>query len=171
VKAAERLARAQALRGRSAGFVSRVLAVSVDLAIVVVLTFACFVGVALIGYMLGDGTFELPDAGPLRTAISFPVVEFVYLVALWAARGTTLGGGLIGLRVVRSDGSRLRPARAAVRALCCVVLGFVSLLWIPFSRRDAAVHDLVCGTSVVHDWGPALASAGAALGTATPVDA
>jgi uncharacterized RDD family membrane protein YckC len=40
-----------------------------------------------------------------------------YHVAFWAWRSTTLGGIIIGLRVVRVQGTDLRFADALVRAL------------------------------------------------------
>ena len=39
--------------------------------------------------------------------------------------------------------------------MICVTFAAISLTWVVFSKRNAAVHDLVMRTSVVHDWAPA----------------
>jgi uncharacterized RDD family membrane protein YckC len=82
-------------------------------------------------------------------------VAVVYLTVCWSATGRSVGKHLLGLRVVRDDGTRVGVLRAGLRSMLCVVIGVFSLLWAAVSRRNAGVHDLVMRTSVVHDWAPA----------------
>jgi hypothetical protein len=72
---------------------------------------------------------------PLRAA----VIGAVYHVAGWSFGGLTLGGLLLGQRVVAVDGTPVTPGQALVR----LALLPVSLF------RLRAVHDEVAGTEVV----------------------
>jgi uncharacterized RDD family membrane protein YckC len=164
VTAADRRARARAMRGVRTGLISRLIADAIDLAIVALLLFAGLFAAGVVMYMLGDGRFRLPRGGPLLTAIAYPAIEIVYLSYMWGSRGKSFGKELLGLRVLQKEGHVLRPVRAFGRAVFVTFLGGPSLLWVPFSRRNAAVHDLVLQTEVVHDWANV-----AAVSEATPV--
>ena len=78
---------------------------------------------------------------------------FTYFVVSWSSVGATPGMALLGLRVVRRDGSPVRVGRAVVRALVLSLnaalfgLGFLLIL---VQRQRRALHDLVAGTVVVH---------------------
>jgi uncharacterized RDD family membrane protein YckC len=62
---------------------------------------------------------------------------------------------LLGVRVVRSDGSVLRGGRAVVRTLVLPLsfvfcgLGFTPIL---FQKDRRALHDLIAGTAVIYAW-------------------
>jgi uncharacterized RDD family membrane protein YckC len=76
----------------------------------------------------------------------------VYGAVMWKLRGTTIGGSILGLRLVRTDGRDIDWATAIVRALGCFVslialgLGFI---WIAFNDERQAWHDRIAGTVVV----------------------
>jgi uncharacterized RDD family membrane protein YckC len=77
---------------------------------------------------------------------------YATLTAYW--HGQTLGKKALGIRVVQANGERVTPRLAAVRALMAgflIVLGVyvVDLVWIVFSRRRQAVHDLSANTVVM----------------------
>jgi uncharacterized RDD family membrane protein YckC len=169
MKAADRRARARVIRGVRAGLISRLIADAIDLAIVALILFGALVAVGVVRYMLGDGRFRLPHGGPLVTAIGYPVAEIMYLSYMWGSRGQSFGKDLLGLRVLERDGRVLRPFRAFGRAVFVTFLGGPSLLWVPFSRRNAAVHDLVLQTAVVHDWSTASSPPTIPVPTTTPV--
>ena len=152
MKAADRKARARAMRGRRAGLITRLIADAIDLAIVAALLFGALVAAGVVMYMLGDGRFRLPHGGPLLTAIAYPVTEIAYLSFMWGSRGRSFGKDLLGLRVLQGDGRRLRPLRSLGRAVFVTFLGGPSLLWVAVSRRNLAVHDIVLRTAVVYDW-------------------
>ena len=85
-------------------------------------------------------------------APAFLLVLAGYGAVLWRLRGTTLGGTVFGLRVVRTDGREVDWTTACLRALGCFLsllplgLGF---LWIAFDRDRQAWHDKVAGTVVL----------------------
>jgi len=154
VTSASRRARADAVRGHRAGVVIRYAAAAVDLLFAGTLLFGALVGFGAVRYLVGGKTFRLPRPGTVFDASAFPVVVVVYLTAAWTTSGRTVGNALFGLRVVRDTSKRVGVLRAAGRAVICALFGFVSLAWAAVSKRNAAVHDLLCRTSVVHDWMP-----------------
>jgi len=85
-------------------------------------------------------------------APAFLLVLAGYGAVLWRLRGTTIGGTVFGLRVVRTDGREVDWTTACLRALGCFLsllplgLGF---LWIAFDRDRQAWHDKVAGTVVL----------------------
>jgi uncharacterized RDD family membrane protein YckC len=88
----------------------------------------------------------------LLSVDAFPVWFAVYCVVLWALRGTTVGGAVCGLKVVRLDDRKVDWAVALVRVLG----GFLSLaalglgfFWIAFDRERQSWHDKIAGTVVV----------------------
>jgi uncharacterized RDD family membrane protein YckC len=75
-----------------------------------------------------------------------------YGAVMWKLRGSTVGGIVFDLRVVRLDGREIDWETAIIRALSCflslavVGLGF---LWIALDDRNQAWHDKIAGTVVV----------------------
>ncbi|HUX74701.1 MAG TPA: RDD family protein [Steroidobacteraceae bacterium] len=75
-----------------------------------------------------------------------------YGAAMWKLRGSTIGGIVFHLRVVRLDGREIDWATAIARALGCFLslavagLGFI---WIAFDGDKQAWHDKIAGTVVV----------------------
>jgi uncharacterized RDD family membrane protein YckC len=80
------------------------------------------------------------------------VVLAIYGAVMWKLRGTTVGGIVFDLHVVRVDGRPVDWETAIVRALgcflslCVVFLGFI---WIAFDDNHQAWHDKIAGTVVV----------------------
>jgi uncharacterized RDD family membrane protein YckC/cytoskeletal protein CcmA (bactofilin family) len=75
-----------------------------------------------------------------------------YGALMWKIKGTTIGGLVCGLKVVRRDGADINWDTAIVRALGCflsmVVVG-LGFLWIVFDEDRQAWHDKIAGTLVV----------------------
>lgn len=75
-----------------------------------------------------------------------------YHIAFWAWRGTTLGGIICNLRVIRTHGAELRPADAVVRGLSSVfsiaALG-IGCFWMLQDHERQMWHDKIAGTLVV----------------------
>ncbi len=149
---AARRARADRVRGTRAGLISRILAGGIDLVVTGMILFGALIAFAVIRYMLGSAPLRLPRVSATFTAIAFPLTEIVYLSITWSGSGRSVGKALVGLRVVRNEGTRLGRLQATLRAVLCTFFGGPSLLWSAFSSRNAAVHDLVLHTTVVHDW-------------------
>jgi uncharacterized RDD family membrane protein YckC len=97
----------------------------------------------LIGIVLAP----LPHASHFRL-----LVLAAYGAILWKLRGSTVGGSLFNLKVVRLDGREIDWPTAIVRALGCflsfVVVG-LGFFWIAFDEGKQAWHDKIAGTAVV----------------------
>lgn len=147
---------ARNFQGRPAGLVSRLAAAAIDGVVVVLLLFGCYVAVAFVQFVVAPQRFTLPvPSGFLRTS-SVGVVCLLYLAVSWTLTGSSCGARLLGLRLQGPDGLPPGPARAALRALFCMLLP-ITLFWCAFDHRSRAVHDLLFNTRVVYDWRPILA--------------
>jgi uncharacterized RDD family membrane protein YckC len=112
-----------------AGFWIRMAALAID---------AVLVGVVLSAFGDSDQTFLLVIAA--------------YGAVMWKLKGTTVGGIVCGLQVVRLDGRAIDWPTAMVRALGCflslIVVG-LGFLWIVFDDGKQSWHDKIAGTAVV----------------------
>jgi uncharacterized RDD family membrane protein YckC len=75
-----------------------------------------------------------------------------YGALMWKIKGTTIGGLVCGLKVVRRDGAEINWDTAIVRALGCflsMVVAGLGFLWIVFDEDRQAWHDKIAGTLVV----------------------
>ncbi len=75
-----------------------------------------------------------------------------YGAVMWKLKGTTIGGIVCGLLVVRLDGRPIDWATAIVRALGCflsLAVAGLGFLWIVFDDDHQAWHDKIAGTVVV----------------------
>jgi uncharacterized RDD family membrane protein YckC len=89
----------------------------------------------------------IPATGPL-----FLLAWFAYHVAMWTWKGTTIGGIVCGLKVVRIDGREIDFGVAMVRSLGSV-LSFMALclgfFWAGWSNERQSWHDTIAGTTIV----------------------
>jgi len=80
------------------------------------------------------------------------MVLAIYGAVMWKLRGTTVGGIVFDLHVVRVDGRPLDWETAIVRALGCFLslfVVFLGFIWIAFDHNRQAWHDKIAGTVVV----------------------
>jgi uncharacterized RDD family membrane protein YckC len=80
------------------------------------------------------------------------MVLAIYGAVMWKLRGTTVGGIVCDLHVVRLDGRPLDWETAIVRALGCFLslfVVFLGFIWIAFDYNRQAWHDKIAGTVVV----------------------
>jgi uncharacterized RDD family membrane protein YckC len=80
------------------------------------------------------------------------VVLAVYGAIMWKLRGSTIGGIVFDLQVVRLDGRPIDWETAIVRALSCflsLVVAGLGFFWIAFDPGRQAWHDKIAGTAVV----------------------
>jgi uncharacterized RDD family membrane protein YckC len=76
----------------------------------------------------------------------------IYGAVMWKLRGTTVGGIVFDLHVVRLDGRPVDWETAIVRALGCFLslfVVFLGFIWIAFDYNNQAWHDKIAGTVVV----------------------
>lgn len=132
-----------------AGFWIRVLAFIVDALAIGVIASAVTLGQA--GVVIWDHWLELVAwRNFLETALSF-----LYFTILWSSigGGQTLGMRLLGLRVVRADGSAIDYGAAVIRWIGIVISAAVvllGLLWVAVDPRKQGWHDKMASTFVVH---------------------
>ena len=132
-----------------AGFWIRVLAFTVDALAIGVIASAVTLGQA--GVVIWDHWLELVAwRNFLETALSF-----LYFTILWSSigGGQTLGMRLLGLRVVRADGSAIDYGAAVIRWIGIVISAAVvllGLLWVALDPRKQGWHDKMASTFVVH---------------------
>jgi len=103
---------------------------------------AAFLDVLLLGII--GGVIGHPPVGFLLT--------LAYFVAMWTWKGTTVGGVVLGLKVVRLDGQPITLTVALVRALAgafSVIVFFLGILWIAWDRDKQGWHDRIAGTVVI----------------------
>jgi uncharacterized RDD family membrane protein YckC len=75
-----------------------------------------------------------------------------YGAIMWKLKGSTIGGIICGLRVVRLDGRPIDWATSVVRALGCflsLAVAGLGFFWIAFDDGKQSWHDKVAGTAVV----------------------
>ena len=80
------------------------------------------------------------------------LVLATYGALMWKLRGTTVGGIICHLRVVRIDGQPVSWETAILRALGCflsLIAAGLGFFWIAFDRERQAWHDKIAGTVVV----------------------
>jgi uncharacterized RDD family membrane protein YckC len=151
---AEAVARAS-LQGNYSGAVSRLAAFALDLVIASLLFTLALAAVNFsISIVIGHSVHWSRSSSVVVAAISV-VWLFAYFAYSWATTGKTPGMVILGIRVVRADGSHAEVWRAVVRALVLpisVALFFVSLPLILVQREHRAPHDLIAGTAVVYAW-------------------
>jgi uncharacterized RDD family membrane protein YckC len=145
--------------GRYAGFVTRLAAFVIDRAIV---GLCAAVTVIAIDYVLNAfeinqllGFFEVAwQAMATLSAGVYVVLTITYDIGFWILAGQTPGKRVMGLRIVRSDGDRLRAGNAIRRQVGYVISGilFLGYLWILVDNRRQGFHDKLAGTIVVYSW-------------------
>ena len=141
-------------QGQYAGSVSRFGAYLIDL---VASTVIYWLALQLISFVV-----EIVTGSPVSwhrdnivVAITYVAWQFIYFGFQWAADGSTWGMALMGVVVVRADGTRLHAWQGWVRSLT-FPLGFLTLglgfLGILVQREHRALYDLIAGSAVVYAW-------------------
>jgi len=80
------------------------------------------------------------------------LIALAYFTGMWAWKGNTIGGIVLGLKVVRMDGQPVTFAVALVRALAAafsIVVLFLGFLWIAWDAERQGWHDKIAGTVVL----------------------
>jgi uncharacterized RDD family membrane protein YckC len=140
--------------GHYAGAVSRATATLLDLLFIVASYTLGLAGINLLTTaFFGRSIVKESSTG---ASVALLVWGFVYSFVFLAVTARTPGKAIVGLRVVRADGSTVRPGRAFLRVLFfplnILTLG-IGFLLILFQHEHRALNDLLAGTAVVYDWG------------------
>jgi uncharacterized RDD family membrane protein YckC len=101
------------------------------------------------------GSSWQPSEHRIAVVVMYLGWAFVYYALPLAVAGRTIGMAVLGVQVVRSDGSALDGRHAAVRTIALPVsfAVFGIGLLIGLVRRDRRqLHDLIADTAVVYAW-------------------
>jgi uncharacterized RDD family membrane protein YckC len=82
----------------------------------------------------------------------FILLWTAYHVAFWSWKGTTIGGIVLGIKIVQADGSPINFPVALVRAVASFLSAaalFLGFFWAGWSREQLSWHDKIAGTIVV----------------------
>ena len=145
--------------GHYAGFVTRLIAFAIDQLIVgiiiaVVVLLAEFVTSAFdVNEWFGTGDLTGTIVTTL-VVITSVLILLLYDLLFWMLAGQTPGKRFLGVRIVRTDGDRLRWGNAIRRKVGYLVsaLLFLGYLWVIVDNRRQAWHDHLAGTLVVYSW-------------------
>lgn len=141
--------------GNYAGAFSRLASYVVDAVVVSVVFSGGTAMILWIVQLVTAHNVETTGVGTVGSSVLFGVWFLLYFGVLWAVTGRTVGMAVLGVRVVRRDGSDLNGRRAAVRAITFPLsflffgLGFVGVV---VGRERRALHDVCADTTVVYDW-------------------
>ena len=146
--------RGQQLQGLRAGFLSRAVAGGTDVVLVLCIYVVGVVMVSIVWGLFVSKSISVVDPPRWLNGLLVWILLVSYLTAGWSSTGRTPGKQLIGLRVVRLDGSPLQFWRALSRALLCATF-FPVLLLALVERRNRGLEDVACRTVVTYQWLPA----------------
>lgn len=139
------------LQGRPAGVVTRTIAGGIDYAVVGIATAGTYAGAAALSFLYNPVHWSWPRWAFVVLLVLGGTYMLVYLAGCWATTGKTLGGHLMGTRVVTHGDHRVRLWRSVVRAL--IVIAFpIGLFWSAVNRHSRSVQDLLTRTKVVYAW-------------------
>jgi uncharacterized RDD family membrane protein YckC len=149
--------------GRYAGFFSRGAAWVIDRAIifgittVVLLIIDFFFGLFGIDDWLASLNSESTVQGLaiLFSSVGiFLLVSIGYNIGFWLLSGQTPGKRVLGVRVIRKDGTRLKMGNAVRRQIGYWIsaIFFLGYLWILVDNKRRGFHDILAGTMVTYSW-------------------
>jgi uncharacterized RDD family membrane protein YckC len=140
---------------RPAGFFSRLEAFIIDLFVIL---FASLGTVWMAGLILSFFIRPFFDIN-IRPIQYLPVIVsaviVIYFLFFWTLLGFTPGKFLLGLKIVRQDGSKLGLGRALIRFIgywISALVLFFGFLWIIFDSNREGWHDKLADTRVVYTW-------------------
>ena len=143
------------LQGRTAGFVTRLIAYMMDVAILA--------GVVAVGgwlAVLADDVLETMgvDTRIDLAAIFLLMIPFIigsYFVFFWSLTGRTIGKWFMGLKIVGREGNTLSIGQAFWRFVgygISAIVFWVGYLWVIVDDERQAWHDHMARTWVIYDY-------------------
>jgi uncharacterized RDD family membrane protein YckC len=143
------------LVGNYAGPVTRLTAFAIDSAVSGLALAVMLSAASAVIELVARTDVDPADAPPAVGSIVLLLWLFLYYYVSWSAAGKTMGMAMLGLRVVRRDGSPLDHRHAFFRVIAFPFsflffgVGFVGIV---VGREHRAFHDVVGNTTVVYDW-------------------
>ena len=134
------------------GFGRRLGAAAIDAVIVIFLAWVFAILASVVGWLFT--MFNSTNPPPVQALImgSALVVSVVYFIGAWAKDGATIGQSILGMKVVRPDGSKLNLTAAILRYIGYLISGLLlslGFLWIIFDAKRQGWHDKIARTIVI----------------------
>jgi uncharacterized RDD family membrane protein YckC len=155
--------------GMYAGFVTRAVALMIDIAVITVAVIAINALIGLpVSFFTGinlNNCAQTTDPRAIAKATCTAVnliwvgvallASPIYFITLFATIGQTIGKAVLGVRVVRLDGRAMTFKTGAVRWLgyfvSVITLG-LGFFWVIVDSRRQGFHDRMANTSVIYAW-------------------
>ena len=139
--------------GQYAGFFTRLIAWFIDRGIILGLWWLVSFGVDFLLQTLSiEGDKYQYWIILLVILVNF-LIYFVYYIGFWMVAGQTPGKSLMGVRIVRTDGARLKIQNAVIRLVgywISTMFFFMGYWWVLFDSRRQGWHDKLARTMVVY---------------------
>ena len=143
------------LQGRTAGFVTRLIAYMMDVAILA--------GVIAVGGWLAVLADDVLETMGLETRVALaaiflfliPFIIGSYFVFFWALTGRTIGKWFMGLKIIGRDNKNLSIGQALWRFIgygVSAVVFWMGYLWVIIDDERQAWHDHMAKTWVIYDY-------------------
>lgn len=160
----ERFNLQETMAGYPAGFVTRLVAFMIDVAI---LLFVYAIGSAAISgtlnlFGLSGIVARFVASGTLTAQITVALIGAASLILVagygilsWSFTGETIGNTIVGIQVVDVAGGRVsfwRAVRRMIGVYIAAIPLFLGFIWVLFSKDRRGWHDSIGGTYTVHDW-------------------
>jgi uncharacterized RDD family membrane protein YckC len=113
---------------------------------------AAFLDVIIVGILITLVVHLVPPLRSVRPPQIISLVALAYFAGMWAWKGTTIGGTVLNLKVVRFDGKPVTFGVAVVRGLVSVlsfIVLFLGFFWMIWDVEKQTWHDKIAGTVVV----------------------
>ena len=142
--------------GRYAGFVTRMAAFTIDRAIVGIMVSIIVWSTEWIvnAFGINQLLFSEGSSWQMSPAVAmglYLAISLLYDIGFWLLAGQTPGKRVLGVRIVRTDGKRLRFGDALRREIGYVISAilFLGYLWILFDNRRQGFHDFIPAPVVI----------------------
>lgn len=133
-----------------AGVVTRTIAIVFDALLIDAVALGATGAALLLKSLLGPAGKQL-SINPVVGAILFVVWVIAYFGTFWTITGQTPGNRVMHIRVIRLDGTRMKPRHVLVRLAAMLISvplfwGYLPILWTP---RRRGLPDVMARTVVV----------------------
>jgi len=139
--------------GQYAGFITRLIAWVIDRGIILGLWWLVSFGIDFLLQTLEISNDKYQNWIVLLVILINIVIYFIYYIGSWMVAGQTPGKSLMGVRIVRTDGRRLKFHNAVIRLVGYWISSlflYMGFWWILFDSRRQGWHDKLARTMVVY---------------------
>jgi uncharacterized RDD family membrane protein YckC len=148
--------RTTGLKGQYAGFISRLLAYGIDIAIITII-------LVVLGWLIDTVTRIFPTVifnpsgaiGIVVASVVIVITAGIYFVFFWTLLGQTPGKMLLGVKIISLDGSRLtfwQALRRYIGYYLSALALYAGYWWVLIDNRRQGWHDKLAGTLVIYAW-------------------